>query len=265
LTLVGLSCWGVSGFFGYRFWSVTKGKRAVNSAVPITSTSDLSTKDGEYIVFEGKVQSDNPFQSLYVLDNEGKQLLAPIYLLEEYKWTEVYEETKMTNNALNNQLGKYFRKKEFVSKEQLLKKISVYRDFSVSSKKRGTVVPMKVKKALKDFPLLEQNHVYTPPPVLSTKGFLLARIYDTGLESTEKYLSLGTKVTVIGKLKNKDGTSYVVPDDDKPYIVTNVSYKDVRKSFQIQGAPELGLTITSFVVGVALIAFGSSESRRNRN
>jgi len=266
-TFMGLTSFGISGFFGYRFWTVTKDRRAVNSAIAINSKDELSTRDGQYVYFEGRVQSDNPFQSLYVLNDEGKPLQAPIYLMEEYKWVEVLEEVKLlANPAINSNFGNYFKKTEWVPKEQLLKKITVIRDFTVTSKKRGTVVPTKVKKSLskKEFPLLKKNHVYTPPNVLSTSGSLLARIYETGIESKENYLAVGSKVTIVGKIKNQDGKTIIGPEENKPYIITNLSYKEIKRSYQTKGVPELSLTVGSFVLGVALIAFGSSESSRRR-
>jgi len=262
LSLVGLAFIGMGGFLGTRFWRETKTKRAVNRASHITNKGDLTTKHGQYVVFEGKVKTDNPVQSIYILNKEGKNLMAAIYLMEDHKWLEVFEENSI---SVSNQFGRYFKRKQWVPKDQLIKKIELYRPFSVQSKKKGTVVPVKVKSKSADFPLLKVYDIYRPPQYISSEGLLLARVYETGFHSSEKFLEDGSKITVIGKLSNQGGVSHIGPADENcPYIVTYLPFSDVKKQLNSKGVLELMGSVVSVIVGIACIAAAAQQNRPRR-
>jgi len=256
LSLVGLSfCFG-SGFYGWRYWNLTRERRAVNSAVVITNSSDLMVKEGEYVVFEGRIKTVNPHPSTYMLNNEGKPVNTAIYRMEEHKWLEVFEEPQGAKFSL-------FRKKIWVPKDQIIKRSEEIRDFSVTSKKKGTIIPEKIGKLhlSPDFPLFKMNNVYRPPENLATKGMMLAEVYESGFHSRELYLEDNCKVTVIGKLQKTSKGVTIVPDTDKPYIMTYLSLKEVKDKLKFKGLPELTLSVAIFIVGLGFFAAGSQQRR----
>jgi len=236
----------------------TKVKRAINSAPVIRETNDLNLNDGQFVIFEGRVKCDSPFPSTYVLDSEGKPKNNAIYHMEEHKWLLVEEEVQLPTNNL----GKYFTRKQWVKKDQLLKKSEIEREFYVFSKKKGKIIPAKVKKSTPDFPLLSTYDVYSPPKILAAEGELLAKIYEIGSKTTEKYLALDTKITVIGVLRNDGGVHRIGPEEHKPYIITSLSEREVKNKLRAKGVPEFTLAIVSFGLGLSLIAFNSVNKER---
>jgi len=130
-------------------------------------------------------------------------------------------------------------------------------------RKKGTITPLKIKHISPDFPLLQTCDVYRPPEVLSTKGTMLTRVYETGFHCREKYLEEGSKITVIGTLKSKEGKFYVGPDTDNTYIITSLSLNDVKNKLKTLGGPELVATLFTFALGTGLIVAGSQQRRRN--
>jgi len=259
LTLVGVGFCLSSGLFVGKFWRETFTKRAVNSAIPITDVSDLLVKDGKYVAFEGWVKSTKPIPSLFTSDKDGRPLNTAIYSVEEHKWLEVYEEPHF------NKLGTYFKRKSWVPKDQILKKIEQVSEFSVTSKKRGSVTPLKIHFRSLDFPLLKTNDIYLPPHNIATKGAILARVYETGFHTREMYLEDRSNVTIIGKLsKKEDGTFTIIPDRTKPYIVTSLSLKEIKNKLKAKGMPEITLASLVFGAGIGFIIAGAQQNRANK-
>jgi len=262
ITLLGLSFLGGGGFFGYRYYKTTKPSRAVFKAFKIESNTDLESNVGEYVLFKGNVQCLDPYLSHYSLDENGKPLAASIYKLEEKKWLEVLEDTIVSVNDpyLKYNFGNYFKRRQFVPKEQVQKRLNVERPFAVTSKKRGTVQPIKIEKASQEFPLLKTQEYYKPPDVLAIKGQLLTRIYETGTLSTERYLANNSRVTIYGNLK-KEGDRYMIvpPDDYKLYIVTFNKPTEIHKHLRAKGASDLAFALGSVLVGISLLTFGTKR------
>jgi hypothetical protein len=259
LSFVGVSfCLGSCGFM-WKYWRVTKDKRDINSAFIIKNSTELKDKEGEYIAFEGRVKATNPFPSILALNMSGKPVNTALYFMEEHKWLEVFEVPPPTKGNFN-----YFRRKQWVPKDVVIKRVSEQREFKISSKNKGSVAVQKVIYS-SEYPLIKFNNTYRPPETVSTKGMILARIYETGVHTIEKYLEDNSKVTVIGRLKNSpEGVPTIHQDKDKPFILTSLPLIDLKRQLRSKGSSELTLSILTFAIGLGCIAAGAQQQRQQQ-
>eukprot|EP01130_Rhizamoeba_saxonica_P001674 TRINITY_DN11545_c0_g1_i1.p1 TRINITY_DN11545_c0_g1~~TRINITY_DN11545_c0_g1_i1.p1 ORF type:complete len:290 (-),score=63.45 TRINITY_DN11545_c0_g1_i1:36-785(-) len=247
--------------------------RMIHDAVDITDLEhdEIIHSVGDLVTLTGLTKVAKPILCNYATDQNGDPKKAAVYRFEDHCWYQVYEDTNIfatgdedSSHSPKNQYQMAMYRKTWKSKDILESDLDITRDFTIKTPTGLEFCPKEILKRDDDYPLLSLAfEKWTPPDILSAEGTLLAEVYKTGSYSFEKILSEDTTVTALGTLQFHDGKKIIVPQENKPFIVTTDTYDDIKDSVLLQGAPYLLGSVFSGIASIGVFAAYAAKRRRN--